>query len=232
MEFVMKYKYLLFDADNTLFDFDFSEKQAFLSLNKLYRAAFGEDTYEVYHKINDSLWKMLERGEIEKPCLRLERFRKYLSSLGQTFDEDIITLLAKNFQLSLSHNSTLIDGVGETIRYLSQKYKIYIITNGISHVQTGRFNASVLKEYVERLFISEEIGYDKPDNRFFERVLYEIGDSDKSSYLVIGDSLSSDIDGALGYDIDCIYYDPSDADCGGRHVTYRIKDIRELMDIL
>lgn len=228
----MKYKYLLFDADNTLFDFDKAEKKAFLALSQIDDKVFSSDNYDKYHKINDICWKKLERREITKDKLKSERFAELYRSLGLVCDDDIIKRITAQYPLNLALGSELTEGAVETVAYLSKKYKIYIITNGLAEVQTKRFTASEIYRYVDDMFISETVGYDKPDVRYFDYTLSRIGDADKRKYLVIGDSITSDIDGAINSGIDCILYDPKGKGTFCRKVNDVISHLSELKNIL
>ena len=227
-----KYKYLLFDADNTLFDFDRAEHDAFLMLDALCPGAFTEATYSAYHEINRNVWHMLERGEITKNELKTERFRRHLSRLGVQHNCDLINRIAEEYTRNLSLGTALTDGALETVRTLSEHYAVYIVTNGLTDVQSARLHSSELAPYIDRMFISEEVGFDKPDERFFDYVISEIGEPDRSAYVVIGDSLTSDIDGAARSGIDCIYYDPHSSGTAGRRVVYTVTKIPALSEFL
>ena len=228
----VKYKYLLFDADNTLFDFDTAERMAFLSLSDVCPDAFDEVTYPVYHVINDGLWKALERKEITREKLRSERFRKYLEAVGAPSDDITVALVTKTYPERLSRRSDLINGATELLECLSGQYEIYLITNGITSVQLGRLGNSPIKKYVKDIFISEQIGFEKPDSRYFDHVIRVIGAGSKDECLVIGDSLTSDIDGAIGYGIDCAYFDRNRHGTDGRNVNYHVSDLSQLKEIL
>ncbi len=226
------YKYLLFDADNTLFDFNKAERAAFLSLSRVSPDVFKDEHYESYHKINDSMWKSLERGEITKSHLKTLRFQKLYESFGHSADPEFVSHTAKEYESALGNGRFLIDGATEILEYLFPNYKIHIITNGLKEVQTNRFVGSGIEKYISTLFISEEIGYEKPDERFFNTVFDSIGDFDKRKYLVIGDSLSSDIKGAVSYGIDCVHFDPKGNGSAEFAVNYSIQKLNELKNIL
>ena len=227
-----QYKYLLFDADNTLFDFNTAEHRAFLALSDIDSDVFSEESYELYHKINDRLWKRLEKREITKDELKRLRFAELYCTLGRTANDETLNAIVKTYPRKLALGSDLLSGVLETVKELSERYSIYIITNGIYEVQTARLENSVIRPYVKHSFISEKVGYEKPAKEFFDHVLEYIGDHNPDNYIVIGDSLSSDIDGAIASGIDCVYYDPEDHGTDGRSVTFKIADIRELLSII
>lgn len=227
-----KYKYILFDADNTLFDFDVAEKKAFLSLGNIDSAVFREENYRLYHEINDSAWKRLERGEITKPQLKRLRFTELYGALLLNPCEKLIDTVVNEYPKMLARGTDLIDGALDTVRCLSSEYSIYIVTNGLYDVQSARLAASPVSEYVRELFVSEKIGFEKPSTRFFDFVFKSVGDLDKDSYIVIGDSLSSDIDGACASGIDSVYFDRASRGTQGRDPTYVIKKLTELFDII
>lgn len=228
----MKYKYLLFDADNTLFDFDAAEAEAFVQLDTLYPGKFKREYYPVYHEENRKVWEELERGEIDRDALKKERFRRYAGKMNVLIPEDDIVRISTEFPKGLAKGTQLLDGAAEILRLLSGVYPTYIITNGLTDVQLSRLNGSKIKKYITRMYISEEIGYAKPDKRFFDAVMKDIDDADPTAYLVIGDSLTSDIDGAAAAGIDACFYAPDGKTTDGRTVRYVIRNLIELAHIL
>ena len=159
-----------------------------------------------YSRINDSLWKMLERGEIEKQVLLYHRFE--LVCEKYSFDADA-KLMAKTYMETLSQKAYLLDGAQELCEKLYGKVRIYIVTNGVEFIQKRRYVGSGLDKYFERAFISGEIGFEKPSVEYFEHVAANIPDFDKSRTLIVGDSLSSDIAGGINYGIDTCWYSPN-----------------------
>jgi YjjG family noncanonical pyrimidine nucleotidase len=228
-----QYSYLLFDADETLFDFKKAEYEAFhLTCDKV-EVPFSDELYAVYSKINDDLWKLLEKGGTTLAELKLERFRQFLVYLGLPEGEvtEKAPLMRDNYVEFLADQSFLMEGAVEVCRALSEKYTLYIITNGISRIQRKRFNASPLMEYITDLFISEEIGVAKPSSEYFDYVTAKIGESDRSKYLVIGDSLTSDMKGAVNYGVDSCFVNPKGVSTS-LPVTYTVKKLTELCDFL
>lgn len=228
----MKYKYLLFDADNTLFDFNKAERKAFLSLSEIDDGVFNEENYTVYHEINDQLWKKLERKEITKTELRSARFIELYRALGRSVTCELINRITSLYPLRLALGCELTEGALDVVAHLSKNFQIYIVTNGITEVQTKRLELSEINGYIEKMFVSEAVGCEKPDKRYFDYVRNCIGDSDKSRYLVIGDSLTSDMDGAIAFGMDCVLYDPRQKGASGRNVTYTIAHLAELRNLL
>ena len=230
-----KYDYLLFDADNTLFDFTKAEYNAFGITAEYGSLEYSEELYSRYSEINDGLWKRLERKEITLDFLKTERFRQLLIECGRADDDATLAKaeeLRDRYMAELSKQTCLIDGADEVCHRLKDKYKMFIVTNGISSIQHSRLEKSALSDCFDGIFISEEIGYAKPSEAYFDKVLETVGDSDRSKYLVIGDSLTSDCDGAIAYGLDICRFNPASKPDDGRKLTYNIKRLEELYDIL
>lgn len=224
-----KYKYLLFDADNTVFDFDMCEREAFKSALASYNVEYNDEVYSIYHVINDNLWKMLERGMTTRDELKFERFKQLLNAVGSDADYRAI---ASKYEKSLGEQTFEIEGNFDVLKNLSRNYQMYVITNGITDVQESRFSRSRLTTFFKSIYISEKLGVSKPAKQFFDYVLSDIGDNDLSRYLVIGDSLTSDIDGAVNCGIDCCWYNRFHLSADGRTVTYEISEMSEIYNIL
>lgn len=200
-----KYEYILFDADGTLFDFKKCESEALRLATSRLNIQIDDKGVRLYSDINDSLWKALERGEIEKEALKVKRFELFGQQYGFECD---FSLLAKTYADELALQSFMIDGAIDICGYLFKKYKLFIITNGIEYVQKKRFALSPLLEFFQQLFISGEIGFEKPSIKFFEAVEKGINGFDKNKALVVGDSLTSDMAGGISAGIDCCFYNP------------------------
>ncbi len=228
----MGYKYLLFDADNTLYDFNASEKNAFLTLRDVDPSCFNEANYHIYHEVNDMMWKRLEKKLIEKRDLRYERFRVFIKEVTGIDDVENAKIIASRYEEALSYQCIPYDGAEEVLAALYGKYMLYVVTNGITFIQNRRFERSVLSKYITAMYISEDAGYEKPDSRYFDYVTEKIGSDDRSDYLLIGDSLSSDIDGAVGYGIDAVFFNPSCKPLAGRKPKYEIRTLAELVPLL
>ncbi len=202
----MRYDILLFDADNTLFDFTACEAKALAATLDECGIRHLPGMTEVYSKYNDDCWKALERGEITKKELVVKRYALFLQHYGLENNPEKVNAA---YEENLSNTVIFIDGALEMIKRLYGKARIYIITNGLTKVQTGRFAKTELKKYIEKLFISEQMGCKKPDALFFEQVAEEIEGFSRNRAVVIGDSLTSDIKGANNSDLDCVWYNPA-----------------------
>ncbi len=226
-----KYTTILFDADDTLFDFKKSEHEAVKDCLSLVGLPTTDEIIEKYSEINQSYWKMLERGEITKKDLFIARWNTFLDYYGLV-DTDA-EMIAKLYLIQLSQKSYLLDGAESLCKKLYGKFKMYIVTNGYAVVQHGRFDKSILRKYFEDMFISEEMGAEKPTVQYFDAVFSRIPDFDKSKAIIIGDSLSSDIKGGIAAGIDTCWYNRGHKSApDGMNITYTINDLSEIENIL
>lgn len=201
----MKYEILLFDADDTLFDFGACEALAFKETMADFGVEIDGEMGRRYAAINDSCWKRFERGELEKKELVVLRFALFLEEYGKTGDPAAINA---RYLEALSRQAILLEGARELLEALKERARMFIITNGTYAVQKGRFARSGLLPYFEEVFISEKMGTKKPEKRFFELVEEAIDGFDPQKTLVIGDSLTSDMAGAYAYGLDRLWFNP------------------------
>ena len=225
-----KYKWLLFDADGTLLDYDQSEKQALSVALKVFQVDFQTLYLEKYRRINSNLWSELENGTISSEKLRVRRFEILFADLNLDINP---VSFSEQYLKALGQTDFLIEGTIEILNKLSGNFKLAIITNGIKDVQNGRFQKTGLNKYFEYLLISEELGVAKPDKLFFNHTLDKINFHKKSEILVIGDSLKSDILGGSLSNIDTCWYNPSNKNNETAiKPTYEIRDLKELISIV
>ena len=226
-----RYEILLFDADNTVLDFTAAEASALKKVLAAYDLPTDDETVSTYAKINDGLWKMLERGEIEKTRLRYRRFEDFLLHFG--YDRPAHEI-ADAYTAALSEECILIPGMADLCRRLSSRYRMYIVTNGIGTVQRSRWARTEIRDCFLDLFISEELGYEKPAREYFDIVAERIPSFDREKTLLIGDSLSSDMRGGQNAGIDTCWFCRSDEAKlpEGFTVTYTVRNAEELYALL
>ncbi|MFH5837155.1 YjjG family noncanonical pyrimidine nucleotidase [Proteiniclasticum sp. C24MP] len=227
----MKYKVLLFDADDTLFDFRKAERHAFIRTMEDYGYDFEEEVHlKSYHEINTAIWKEFEKGEITQKKLKVERFRRYRDALNLEFGPEDF---AGKYMKHLSHASFLYPDSEELLEKLDGKYKMAIITNGLTDVQTRRIRKSSVSHYFEEIVISEEIQVSKPDPEIFIYTLNKLGHEELDSVLMIGDSLSSDIRGGSAFGVDTLWYNPwKKENTSEIKPTYEVASLMEILDHL
>ena len=227
----MIYKFLLFDLDHTLLDFDTAEDVA---LSQLLKEEGVEDiqAYKDYYvPMNKALWKDLELKKITKAELINARFAKLFAHFG--IEKDGV-YLAERYQFYLSKQGQTFPGVEDLLRKLiSQGYELYAATNGITYIQTGRLKQSGISPYFKEIFISEQLHTQKPDAAFYEKIGALIPNFDKDHALMIGDSLSADIQGGNNAGIDTIWYNPHHLENKTlAHPTYEVDSYQALLLIL
>lgn len=185
-----KIKALLLDADGTLLDFDRSEQAALRETFEALCVPFDSRTYDVYHKNNDACWKALERGEINREELKVRRFRSTFEELG--IDGDPV-LATKTYEGNLSKYAFPFAGAEQTCRRLGKRYDLYIVTNGLKHVQAARMAKTEIPNLVKGIYISEDVGFAKPAPEFFDKIFADHPDLKRKETMIVGDSLSGDI---------------------------------------
>lgn len=226
----MAYKILLFDADGTLFDFQAAEQLALHHTFEKYHIELTDQIKKRYLDINAQLWQDFEHGLIDKETLVYTRFVKlfhefHIQEDGVAF-EDV-------YQLELGKGHQLLPDAFHIIQTLSQKYDLYIVTNGVAQTQHSRLKASGLDYFFKNVFISEEIGYQKPKKEFFDYCFAHINNFQKDKTLMIGDSLSSDMQGGILAGIETCWFNPChQINDKNFPITYEIKDLKELYTFL
>lgn len=224
----MMYQWLLFDADNTLFDFNLAEVKALENSFAEFGYPYNGRSATIYRTINKEVWQQLERGEISATALRTTRFSRLFDAVGiQGKPEPFSTAYLRH----LANCGDLIEGAESLLQQLSQRYRLALITNGLADVQRPRLAASPLQPYFETVTISDEIGVAKPDPAIFDVAFGQMGNPQKTAVLIIGDSLSSDMQGGLNYGIDTCWYNPEKKPTE-MPVTYNIQRLDELETIL
>ena len=227
----MTYKFLLFDLDHTLLDFDTAED---IALTQLLKEEGVEDirAYKDYYvPMNKALWKDLEEKKITKQELVNTRFSKLFSHFG--IEKDGV-YLAERYQFYLAQQGQVFSGAMELLDSLIDRgYELYAATNGITTIQTGRLAQSGLAPYFNQVFISEQLQTQKPDALFYEKIGQQIAGFSKEMTLMIGDSLTADIQGGNNADIDTIWYNSHHLENKTKaQPTYEVDSYHALLDCL
>ncbi len=225
----MRYDTLLFDADDTLLDFHAAEKAALSRLFAAYGLQLTGALHAEYSAYNQSLWHRLERGELTREQLLQTRFAGFFAQIGAKLDGP---LAEKEYRGYLAEGASLIPGAREVCTELAKKHCLCIITNGISNTQRARLKAAGIEPLFRHVFISQDVGYAKPDPRFFSAVFRALPGAEPERTLIVGDSLSSDILGGIRAGVDTCWFCPNGLPEKPEIVpTWRITDLTQLLTI-
>lgn len=220
------YKHILFDADNTLLDFTKAEKTALEQTFETLGIPLDTAGYNLYVEINHKAWKEYEEGRIASTDIPHKRFREFI--LAADLDLDVITV-SRIYQSLLGEQTWLVPYAVEICECWSKKATVSIITNGFKETQEQRITASKIWPYISHLIISEDLGVSKPDPAFFAKTLDIINCHDPRDILVVGDSLSSDILGAMNAGLDCCWYNPKGAPLPEKYsINFQIDRLEQL----
>ena len=226
----MKYPVLLFDADDTLFDFPKASARAFAAMCRADGIPDTEESRQLYHTINLELWAAFDRGEVSKEYVTLERFVRFLRALDLPLDP---VKCNRDYLTALGAGVFPLPRAEEVCRELVRRgHRLYIVTNAVASVQRSRLQGSVFADLITDAFISEDAGASKPSALYYEYVLSRIG-APREDCLAIGDSLATDIRGANNAGLPCCWFNP-----GGKarpedlRINYEIRDLRELLSFV
>ena len=223
---MQKYEFLLFDLDNTILDFDKSERESLYQLFAENNIECNEEIIKEYNQMNKDLWWQCEEGLLSLDEVLNTRFYRFLSSRGIEVDG---VKWEMRYRYYLDNTAFMMEGALEVIQELAETYRLFIITNGVTKTQVRRIEDAGITKYFERIFTSQQIGYMKPAKEFFDYVANGIDGFDYKKALVIGDSFSSDIKGGniAGIDTCWLTTKKTDGDC-----TYTITDLANILEIL
>ena len=225
-----KYEKLFFDVDDTLIDFKAAEKVALPIVFKEYKMDFTEEVESYYKTLNRQLWTALEHGEITREQLLERRFRETMQHFGQKVDG---REMDEQYRSLLVNTVVLIDGAEQVLSQLNKKYELYIVTNGMIKTQHARLKAANLTPYFKRIFVSEETNYQKPQIEFFNYVMSNVENFNKSTSMIIGDSFSADIVGGFNAGIDTCWLNAHNQKVESTiQPTYIISKLHDLAEVL
>lgn len=225
-------KVILWDIDGTLLNFLEAERAAIRTCFDIF--GLGECTDEMirrYSVINRKYWERLERGEITKPEVLVGRFREFFETEG--IQTDCAVAFNEEYQVRLGDTICFCDDGYELVKSLKGQVKQYAVTNGTKIAQDKKLERSGLIHLFDGIFISEVVGVEKPGAAFFEYVWEQIGTYEKSEILIVGDSLTSDMQGGNNAGILCCWYNPGHAiNDKGVRVDYEIENLQEVVQLL
>ena len=225
-----QFKTILLDADDTIFDFDACAREAIFAAFGNHKYPMDEHIFEIYKIINTDLWNQFEQGKITRETVIYSRFGLLFNKMG--IEDDGIAF-EDEFQELLGMQHFMIPEAQQIVEYLYKKYDLYIVTNGVTATQLRRFRESGIDQYMKRIFISEETGYQKPMKEYFDYCFERIESFEADKTIIIGDSLSSDMKGGNNAGIATCWYNPKHLQKNPEiKIDYEIVDIKDLYHLL
>jgi len=229
-----KYKCIFFDLDHTLWDYETNSRE---TLHELFHAHSlderGVTDFKSFHRefkqVNAALWELYDHGKIGSEIIRKERFKKILE-VFQAYDQKLSDELSHKYFYLCPKKGNLMPYAVETLRYLSGRYKLSVITNGFEEIQNTKLNAGNLHQFFDHIVTSQKAGHKKPAREIFDYTLNKNGIPSHEA-VMIGDNLVTDIAGARNASIDTLYYNP-EKNSHHEKVTHEIESLRELCSFL
>ncbi len=226
------YTCILLDADNTLLDFDAAERQALTEMLARYDLPHDEHACAVYHEVNRQLWESLAKGELNKNKLFRIRFGRYMQAMGLT-DNGKGVEMNDVYEDLLATHADLLPGAIQALVELSEVATLAIVSNGAAKVQQARIEASGVGRYMDGIYISEKVGAAKPSPKLYDHVLKDLGLTNRSRVLIVGDDLLADIQGGINAGLDTCWVNFTGAENEtGIQPKYEIHSYEELYRIV
>lgn len=226
-----RFPIVFIDADETLLDFSKSEKTALKQTLESNGYLWSEDINAVYMRENLKIWKQYEQNQITRQQLQTARFKNFFAAVHFGENADFCKINGEYVE-NLSHCGFLLEGAYELCQQLSKYVKIFITTNGLKKAQHGRFEKSGLNKFIVKKYISEEMNCQKPNAEYFEYIFNEQHITDKGQVIVLGDSLTSDMQGGRNAGITTCLFDPQDITGDNPLCDYRITRLSQFFDIV
>ena len=224
------FEFLFLDMDDTILDFHKAEHVAIRTTLRQFGVEPTDEVCARYSQINKGYWERLERKEVTREQLQVGRFADLFAELGVQADA---VACAPCYMKNLGIGHYFLPGAEEAVAALSKKYRLYLASNGERNTQKSRIASAGIAKYFEKIFISGEIGVDKPDKRFFEGCFAQIPGFDPARALMVGDSLTSDILGGKNAGIATCWVNPGHKPCRpGFEPDYQIESIAQLEALL
>ncbi|WP_429950133.1 YjjG family noncanonical pyrimidine nucleotidase [Enterococcus sp. AZ101] len=226
----MKFKTLLFDVDDTLLDFQLTERKALQVLFQEEELTLTDEIEAIYKKINSRLWREFEQGKTDKATVTDTRFSLLFQQLNKKVDGK---KMGEQYRYHLSQGHDLLGNSKAVIEKLNFDYELYIVTNGVAKTQYQRLNDSQMTKFFNDIFVSEEVGYQKPMKEYFDYVFERIPNFEREKTMIIGDSLASDIQGGQLAGIQTLWLNPTkQAALATIQPNYEISRLDDIFDIL
>ena len=224
----MRYTHLIFDFDHMIFDTDESEARAFAYALKAHGVPSPEPLLSQYQVINQALWRQVEKGTLTPNDVKGQRFADLAVDAGLSYDAEAVS---ESYTEGLAQFGELYDGAFDLVRELAGSHSLSMVTNGLGPVQRGRLDRIGLGGVFHPLVISGEVGTSKPRAEIYQLIFDAHPDVDRSRFLMIGDSLTSDMLGGINAGIDTCWYNRHGLDSGDRNITHQISQLADLLPV-
>lgn len=223
-------KAVLIDIDNTLLDFDKCAKLSIIEACKVLNIKYEERFFPAFTFVNDNLWLDIEKGVITKEQLHAIRFYKVFEYLNLSYDG---TAFETEFRKALKKSGEPVDGAKELLEYLHGKYVVGVASNSALPQQIERLTKAGLIPYIDKFFVSTDIGYEKPSKEFFDACIKGLNPVKKEEVIMIGDSLTADIKGGKDFGLKTVWFKFRKVkDVAGLSPDYTVSKLNEIKKIL
>ena len=222
-------EFLFLDLDDTILDFHKAERIALANTIREFGVEPAEEVLHRYHLINKWHWEQLELGKLTRAEVLVNRFDVLFRELGMEVDAQAC---ARAYEKNLSIGHYFLPGAEEAVDRLHKKYRLFLASNGTAPVQKGRMTSANLYRFFEKVFVSQEIGHNKPSKAYFDRCFAQIPGFDPKKAMIVGDSLSSDIQGGINAGIATVWVNPEHKECGAIRPDYEIEALSQLEALL
>lgn len=220
---------VMLDLDDTILDFHKAEAIAISKTIGDFGVDPTQEVLDLYHDINRWHWQQLELGKMTRDQVLVNRFGALFSQLGKQADS---VACARSYEKNLSQGHYFLPGAQEALDRLYGKYRLFLASNGTARVQHSRLTSADLYRYFEQVFISQELGFNKPSKEFFDACFAQMPGFSPEKTVMVGDSLSSDIQGGINAGITTIWINPKKESCGGIRPDYQIENLTQLEGLL
>ena len=221
-------EFLFLDLDDTILDFQKAERLALAKTLESFGLPPTDTVLARYHEINREHWERLERKELTRQQVLVGRFAALFAEMGLSAQAEQV---ARTYEENLSQGHYFLPGAEEALQSLSKKYKLYLASNGTARVQAGRLKSAGIIPYFQEIFVSEEMGYNKPDPAYFAACFARIPGFRKDRAMMVGDSLTSDILGGIQAGIATCWVNPHHK-TGSIRPDYEIESIVQMEALL
>lgn len=222
------YKIILIDIDDTIFDFKSGEAKALINTLNKFNIKYDDNLLKKFSDINEKYFQLYAKNEMTREQFHKARFDDLLY-ISKSYNDPIE--VNKFYLENLAQQCEFVDGAKDVIQYLNDKYVLCIASNGKYEVQKQRLELAKIDKYFSKIYVSSQIGFNKPDKRFLDYIFNDLSEYKKSDFIIIGDREDSDILGAINSGIDSIYFNSQkkDTTLKSSYIIYNLEEIKNIL---